>query len=358
MSLAHFEATRAARFERYEAVRAARQPVFDVIALQSARRAADVASWAVDRGWPIQRLREAFAVWRYGEAHVAEHSWDIAGRIGHEDLDRLRRAAARYERHADARPAGYPAGGLAALAEISIVAGERDARPQRLHYAIRALDQLSRRMRASDTVDDAERLARRARRARQRVSAPAAAPTTPFTFRTPAPGGRWPRWLALDANGEPLLTRDGELVARRDAQAPAGYEHQPWVAPPRGSALYLEAQRDVFLLRGLWPPLEADGRSKMAAGDERSYDGSAAQRRAIAGPYALPEAWRERPDPEDLELAQLAPAMWLQRVQRLDVDVRDRLLRELRARRRDANAARADLGRAISEQRDRDGDKS
>ena len=273
VTLADFEATRAARFERFEALREARQPVFDVIAAHSARRAADVASWSADRGWPIDRLREAFAVWRYGEQHVAEHSWDIAGHLGADDLKRLRRAVRRYERHVDARPRDYPEGGLAALGEISIVAGERNGRPQRIHYAIRALDQLSRRMRASNTVDDADRLARRATRLRRRLDAPG--PGGPIAFRTP--GHHWPAWVALDEHGDPRIVA-GELVIRPESKPPPGYEDQPWAAPAPSSWQYLETLRDAYLLRGLWPPPDADGRSTMAAFDDRGDGGLDARR--------------------------------------------------------------------------------
>jgi len=356
--LASFEATRAARFACLEARRAARQPVFDAIALQSHQRAAEVASWSIDRGWPANRVREAFAVWRYGAMHVAEHSWDVAGALTADDAARLRRAVTRYERYGEARPRGYPEGGLAALAEIAATAAERNAKPYRLHYAIRALDQLSRRVRASDTVDDAERLARRVRRAERR-----ALPDEQrhrgrdeqlrFHFRIPGVAAhRWPAWVAVDAAGDPLLV-DGELVVRDAFRVRPGYERQPWVAPPRSSEQYRDVVRDVHLLRGLWPPPESDGRSAMAHGDDRGREGLGV-RRAVPGPYALPEHWRQTPDAADLELTRLAPAMGLRRVQRLDVDVRDQLLDELRARARAEEAERSDIVQNISELRDRD----
>lgn len=334
--LASFEATRAARFARFEAARAARQPVFDVIAAQSDRRAAEVASWGLGRGWPKQRVREAFAVWRYGAMHVAEHSWDAAGALTDDDLERLRRAVTRYGRYAAARPSGYPDGGLGALAELAATAAERGANPHRLHYAIRALDQLTRRMRASATTDGADRHAARAKRA-QRRRFPAPAPGLQLHYRVPRPGASvWPPWVAVDATGNPLLV-DGELVVRDAFRSRPGYEHQPWVAPPRSSEAYRDTLRDAFLLRGLWPPIETDGRSRMAQFDDRGDDGLRA-RRALPGPYALPEHWRATPDAADLELARLAPAMGLRRVQRLNADVRDRLLDELRRRHRDEEA--------------------
>jgi len=347
---ARFEATRAARFARFQALREARQPVFDVIASHSDRRASEVASWDLDRGWPKNRVREAFAVWRYGAMHVAEHSWDAAGALTDDDIARLRRAVTRYERYAAARPSGYPAGGLAALAEIAATAAERGVNPHRLHYAIRALDQLTRRMRASETTDAADRHASRAKRA-QRRRFPAPAPGLQLHYRVPRPGNSaWPPWVQVDGAGNPLLV-DGDLVVRDAFRSRPGYEHQPWVAPPRSSEAYRETLRDAFLLRGLWPPIDTDGRSAMSQLDDRGEDGLAA-RRAVPGPYALPEHWRTTPDVADLELARLAPAMGLRRVQRLDVDVRDQLLDELRARARADAAERADIERSVREVRE------
>jgi hypothetical protein len=348
--LGTFEATRAARFARFEAAKAARQPVFDVIAAHSDRRASEVASWGLDRGWPKNRVREAFAVWRYGAMHVAEHSWDVAGALTDDDLARLRRAVTRYTRYAAARPSGYPDGGLGALAEIAATAAERGANPHQLHYAIRALDQLTRRMRASATTDAANRHAGRAKPAERRRF-PAPTPGLQLHYRVPRPGNSaWPPWVAVDAAGDPLLV-DGELVVRDAFKSRLGYEHQPWVAPPRSSEVYRETLRDTFLLRDLWPPIETDGRSRMAQFDDRGDDGLQA-RRAVPGPYALPEHWRTKPDSADLELARRAPRMGLRRVQRLDVDVRDQLLDELRARARDEAAERADIERSVSELRE------
>ena len=58
--------------ERVAARLAARQPVWDLIACQAQRRAAEVASWTLDRGWPQGRLREAWVVWRYGSQCAGE----------------------------------------------------------------------------------------------------------------------------------------------------------------------------------------------------------------------------------------------------------------------------------------------
>jgi hypothetical protein len=285
---------------------AAREPVWKMIAMQACRRAHEVASWPVDRGWPAGRLREAWVVWRYGSMCAAELGTAPAGRVQDEDLERLRRALSRYERHVAARPEGFPSGGLAVLACVGAIAADRDARPQTLAFAIRAIDQLSRRMRAADTVDDLRRRDRAAVRARRRR----ATATGPTAFRVSS----WPSWVALDTNGDPLV-KDGELVVT----ASAGVHAAPECDDPR----YLQTLRDAQLLAGLWPCAQADGRSAMAAGQE--YDVETAKRRARPGPYAPPDDRRARLQFADVRLAQLA-ALPLQTIQQLTPERRDELL--------------------------------
>jgi hypothetical protein len=306
--------------ERVAARLAAHEPVWDLIAVQARRRVEEVASWSVERGWPVGRLREAWVVWRYGSMCAAELGAAPAGRVQREDLTRLRRALSRYERHAAARPEGFPAGGgLAVLACIGAIAAERDARPQTLAFAIRAVDQLSRRMRAADTADDPRRRDRAAARARRRrTGAPG-----PIAFRL-AP---WPSWVALGADGDPLL-EDGELViaAREGIHA----------APDRDDPSYLQTLRDAQLLAGLWPRAQADGRTTMAA--RQDYDVQTARRRARPGPYAPPTDRRARLQFADVRLAQLT-GLPLQTIQRLTPERRDELLDDherRRAEQRDA----------------------
>jgi hypothetical protein len=265
-----------------------------------------------------------------------------AGGLEADDLQRLRRALGRYERHAACAPRGFPAGGLAVLACIAAIADERDARPQTLHFAIRVLDQLSRRMRAAATADDAGRRDRAVARARRRRSGNSDA----FAFRISA----WPSWVALDASGDPLLEGD-ELVLVDKAGIQA--------APDRDDLWYLQTLRDAQLLAGLWPRPEADGRSTMAAGQD--YDYEAARRRARPGPYAPPTDRRARLEFADMRLAQIA-AMPLRSVQCLSTETRDKLLEHYRVERagqrtaeRDALCSRlAELG--IEGARDDDGD--
>jgi hypothetical protein len=293
---------------------AERQPVLDVIASQAAQRALEVVLWRLDRGWPIKRILEAWVVWRHGPMHLAEYSSSAAGPLEHDDPARLRRAATRYERHVIARPDGFPEGALGALATIAAIAAARDSKPVTLHYAIRLLDQLSRRMRASATTNDPARRKQQIKRARgRRERRFSVAPETPFTFRT-RPAAPWPLWVALDAAGDPILV-DGELVLDSIYGS---------FAPKRADPEYTLTLRDAQLLSG-WQPL--DGRAQMA--DSDASRGGLTRRRAQPGPYQLALAIRGPRDPEDVELARLA-AITLQEAKRIPLADRARILQQLR----------------------------
>jgi hypothetical protein len=273
--------------ERVVARLAARQPVWDLIAAQAQRRATEAALWTLDRGWPVGRLREAWVVWRYGSQCAGELGSAPAGQVQCDDLERLRRALGRYERHRAARPSAFPAGGVAVLAVIAAIAGQHNARPQTLHYAIRVLDQLSRRMRAADTCDDSERRDRAAARAQRRRFAGQPAGVPGFSWRTSS--SPWPHWVALDKTGYPLL-QDDELVI----VDPPGLAQ----APDRGEECYRQTLRDAQLL---------------------------ARRRARPGPYGPPPGRHAHTDVGDVRLAQRAD-MPLQAVMRLSSSTRDKLL--------------------------------
>lgn len=303
----------------------ARQPVLDAIAQQAGLRALELVLSHPGRGWPIKRIQEAWVVWRHGPMHLAEYGSAAAGALQDDDADRLRRAATRYERHAVARPDAFPEQPLGALAAIAAIAAARDTRPVTLHYAIRLLDQLSRRMRASATTNDPTRRKQQVKRARaRRERRSTVAPETPFAFRT-RPVTPWPLWLALDAAGDPVLA-DGELVLDSIYGS---------FAPKRSDPEYRRTQRDAQLLGG-WQPL--DGRAQMAASDASSN--GLKRRRARPGPYQLPLAIRGPRDPEDVELARLA-AIDLPQARRIPVADRDRLLEQLRS------------GRSVRDARDR-----
>jgi|GEM_PF-1751798 len=300
--------------ERLAARVAARQPVLDVIASQAGQRALEVALWTADRGLPPRRLQEAWVVWRRGATHLAEHGPGAAGPLEDGDLQVLARAAGRYEHYSQARDPGFPAGGLAALAMIGQVAAAHDMRPETLHYAIRRLDQMSKRMRASATVGDRRRLkgqVKRARRRRDRLAI-----VTPQMQQTGTTwlAARWPFWAALDAHGEPIVI-DGEL------QLDSIYGSY---APKPSDPEYVLTLRDAQLLTG-WEPI--DGRALMASSDA-SHNGLHA-RQARPGPYP-PPAGRGPRDPADVELARLAD-ITLQDAKRLPVAERDRVLEQLHA---------------------------
>ena len=325
---------RAARAaERVAAEKCDREALYALIASQATRRAGEVATWPSTRGWPLGRLREAWVVARRGALYVAEWSAESrwgAGPLEPDDLERLRRAAARFERHRDARPAGYPELGLAALLHIAAIARERDAKPQTLHYGILELDQESTRMRAAATANAADRRDRQAARARRRVFPPAPAPGQ-LVFRRASTDAPWPAWVALDAAGDPIIV-DGELQFAEDAGG---------IRPQRSDPWYRDTLRDAYLLAGLWPPLGTDGRAAMAADQEAYVDEHGDdKRRARPGPYALPPERRgDDVDPATREFAQRS-GISLSEALRVDPDRRDELLEQLRAR--DARRERAE----------------
>jgi hypothetical protein len=234
---------------RVRAREAQRRPVLEAIAAQAVRRAAEVAGWGLERSWPLGRLREAWVVARWGALTAADRGPSRAGPLYGEDYARLRRAVARYERHGTAAPEGYPAGGLAALLHVGALAGagELAGGPRALRYAVGALDQLSRRMRAVATADSAEHARRAAGRARRRQDRRRA---LPFTFRA-----AWPPWVLLDEHGEPTFDRLGML--RLDPQARGG-------VPLVNSETYRMVVRDAYLLAGRLAPVDVDARKQMA----------------------------------------------------------------------------------------------
>ena len=260
--------------ERVAQREAERRPVLDVIASQAARRALEVAQWSLDRSWPMRRILEAWVVWRHGPMHLAEVGSSAAGPLEDDDPDRLRRAATRYERYAIGRPDDFPETALGALAMIAAIAAGRDSKPVTLHYAIRRLDQLSRRNRASATTNDPARRKQQIKRARGRRERRSSVPgELPFSFRT-RPPGPWPLWVALDpATGDPLLV-EGELVLDSIYGS---------FALKRSDPEYQLTLRDAQLLCG-WHPF--DGRAQMAAHDASSN--GLTRRRAATRP--LPAA--------------------------------------------------------------------
>ncbi len=226
-----------------------RRLVLDAIACQAAGRALEVAGWGLTRSWPVGRLREAWVVARWGPLAAADGGPVRAGPLYGEDYARLRRAVARYERNRAAAPEGYPAGGLAALLHVGALAGagELAGGPRSLRYAVGALDQLARRMRALATADSAEHARRAAGRARRRRDAPRRA--LALSFRAV-----WPPWVLLDERGEPTFDQLGML--RLDPRAR--------LVPAAGSDAYRMVVRDAYLLAGRLAPVDVDARKQMA----------------------------------------------------------------------------------------------
>ena len=309
----------AALLERVAARERQREPVLKLIAEHATRRTSEVSTWGLDRAWPSGRLREAWVCARYGARAAAEWGTGAAGRLEHDDYTRLRRAVARYERNAAARPVGFPAGGLAGLLYLGRLAASGEGGPRMLAYAIGALDQLSRRMRAVCTDGDQARVQRAVRLAHQRRDP--APPSSPIAFRlTPS---RWPRWARLDDAGQPLLV-DGELVV-----------DDGW-APARNSDEYRTVLRDAYLLTNGWLPGHVDGRAAMA--DNTARLTHARRGHATPGPYLAPQR-RPTVERDVLELAKRA-GLTLEQAQRVQPEVRAGLLAQLR--RRDAETVRRD----------------
>ncbi len=187
----------------------------------------------------------------------------------------LRRAVARYERNHAAAPGGFPAGGLAALLHLAVLAREDPGRdgPMLLAYGIGALDQLSRRMRAQATRESTQRHRGQVRRAHKRHPD---TPDRPSYRRSP-----WPAWVVLDDDGLPrvrMTDRYEQVLVTQGAGAPSpAYERQ--------------ILRDALLLRyGYLRAADLDGRAEMALRDQGE----------------LPPAERRDPvDPRVIELARL-----------------------------------------------------
>ena len=227
-----------------------RRPVLEAIAGQARERAAELAGWGLERSWPFSRLREAWVVARHGATAAADSGPAGAGPLYPDDYARLRRAVARYERNSSAAPHGYPAGGLGALLHLGALAGggELPGGPRTLRYAVGALDQLSRRMRAIATADSAARRDSAAERARRR--------------REPAPRAlqlgfraKWPPWVVTDDDGNPVFDRLRDARARPDARC---------AVPFRRSEHYRAHRPRRLPARRQQPPVDVDGRKQMA----------------------------------------------------------------------------------------------
>jgi hypothetical protein len=296
-----------ARVRQRQALRA---PVVADIAAQATRRAVEVRGWSLERQWPAGRLREAWVVARFGAHAAAEGGSHQAGPLDREGYARLRRAVARYERNADARPEGFPARGLGALLHLGGLAGELG--PRTIAYAIGALDQLSRRMRAHATAASPERVQAAERRARKRHLDPP--PPAPLQFRSPGP--RWPKWLAVDEDGMPVFSAGLPVI---DVELAEGMGAHP------GSGYYDATIRDAYLVAGQDLPTLLDGRWTMRLRDTGEIPPAG---RRDTGDWNLVELARRTAEPA-ARWAHVPPVL------------RDEMLAALRAD--EARAARAEL---------------
>ncbi len=271
---------------------AQRAVVLDAIAAQATGRAVEVAGWGLERAWPTARLREAWVVARWGARTAADSGAAAAGPLTAEDYRRLRRAVARYERNQSAAPEGYPASGLAAVLHIGTLAGagELAGGPRTLAYAVGAIDQLSRRMRAVAPADSARRVDRARERARQRRDpAPRA---LALTFRT----ARWPAWVRTDEHDEPIFDQLGMLAVD---------DHAPCL-PSADSTTYRLTVRDAYLLAGRLLPVDVDGRKLMALRHQGKLDPAARRSPASAQQRELGELAHRTGQPVSL-LARISP---------------------------------------------------
>ena len=305
---------------RVKARQAERAPLIAAIARQAHARAVEVAAWTLEREWPPGRLREAWVVARYGATTAADSGPAAAGPLERERYVQLRRAVARWERNSQARPEGWPAGGLAALLHIGTLAaaGEITDPPRLLRYAIGRLDQLSKRLRAHNTATSAQRLNSAAARACRRRQPPAA---PLFQYRA-----TWPAWILLPGHTEPAFDECGRLQLN-ERHIAAG-----WIPLADGDT-YRLAIRDAHLLARRPLPVEADGRTVMSLRDRGQIECAGKPVPPSVEEIELRELAHRTGEPMRL-LRGLSPAYraaWLAELRRRDVDQARRELAAFRA---------------------------
>jgi hypothetical protein len=204
-----------------------------------------------------------------------------------------------------AAPDGYPAGGLAALLHIGALATDRRLAnaPRTLRYAIGALDQLARRMRALATADSAQRHEAAAGRATRRRDPASRAPK--LSFRTPG----WPAWILTPGHDEPRFEH-GVLVLE---------ERNLALAPAPDTSAYRTVIRDAYLTAGHALPLEHDGRRQMALRHQGQLEPAQRPQRPVEE-LELRELAHRTGEPTSL-LRKISPVYrqaWLQRQRQSD----------------------------------------
>jgi hypothetical protein len=146
------------------------QPLAD----QITARTVDLEDWPAGRPCPRWRLQETWTAIAWGVEYAAAGAasrlamWPPSGPHG----DRLARALHRYERHADVRPAGWPASGVGALVRyLRHQHSEPGIRPRCLSYDVKAFDRWTKQLAAHARVRDLDAWTDRARaRAQRRAS--------------------------------------------------------------------------------------------------------------------------------------------------------------------------------------------
>ena len=254
-----------------------RRPVLEAIAGQARERAAEVAGWGLERSWPL--LAVAGGVGR--RPARTDRRGGLAGRPAPGRCTAtITRGCAAPSRATSAttrprRTVTPPAGSARCCTSgRSPAPASCPADRGRLRYAVGALDQLSRRMRAIATADSTARRDSAAERARRRRE-----PAPRALQLTSGRSGR--RGCCSTSDGNPMFDRLGMLRLDPDAR----------YVPPVGSDTYRMVVRDAYLLAGRLLPVDVDGRKQMALRHQRQI------------PPAEPAAVRSDDQREVAELA-------------------------------------------------------
>jgi hypothetical protein len=223
------------------------------------RRLAELAAWGEGQPAPERwRLLEAWAVAAHGEQMTAAGAFRLAfyseQRPNHGQ--RLDRALARYERHAElARPAGWPRSPTAALARwITSEVVRQDGPEHGIALDIARFDRFTKQMAAYAHYQNPEHLQRAARRAQRRAQLQvlAARINERLPFRTEAsPTARITVARALLDSPHPNHTQAGsalyaqaqteERLAERDQRLSSG--RHPGLSDGRYTAACTHAER-------------------------------------------------------------------------------------------------------------------
>jgi len=210
---------------------------------QIQQRTRDLEAWPTGHPAPRWRLTEAWTTIAWGVEYAAA---GVASRLSMWSQERhgarLNRAVARYERHADHRPSGWPDSGAGGLVRfLRHQHPEPGAHPRCLSYDVRAFDRWTKQLAAYAATRDLdtwqtrarERVARRAssvarvagdinRRLPERAWLRPASSLVPRAYPTPGPERKQRR----------LTDRDRQLLAGKMPLS-AGTLHAAWAYEDR-----------------------------------------------------------------------------------------------------------------------------